>query len=265
MRTEGRGTTADVACQKFVPSTSSRRHAGDDQAKSAWVPVVSVLAFQLTTAFSSLANAADPGEKSQAESAGIERLIRETSAYVLQVPDAERYRLRASSDWTLKWQASATADPAAAGASAPKPIALAPSLVRKRFHAEIATAAQNAGVDPALVHAVIGVESAYREQAVSPKGAVGLMQVMPDTGRRYGVENLTMPSQNIRAGTRYLSDLMRMFNGDLNLVLAAYNAGENAVMRHGRRVPPYPETLRYVPRVLQQYNALRETTSAPAR
>jgi soluble lytic murein transglycosylase-like protein len=128
--------------------------------------------------------------------------------------------------------------------------------VRKRFHAEIASAAHKAGVDPALVHAVIGVESAYRENAVSPKGAVGLMQVMPETGRRYGVENLTLPSQNIRAGTRYLSDLMRMFNGDLSLVLAAYNAGENAVLRYGGRVPPYPETRQYVPRVLSIYRAL---------
>jgi soluble lytic murein transglycosylase-like protein len=82
------------------------------------------------------------------------------------------------------------------------------------------------------------------------------MQVMPETARRYGVENLTLPTQNIHAGTRYLSDLMRMFNGDLSLVLAAYNAGENAVLRHGRRIPPYAETLRYVPRVLSVYRSL---------
>jgi len=228
-------------------------------------PLAAAVAAALASPLIAWPSFANTAENGQNGSGGIDRLIRETSAYVLQVPDADRYRLRTSADWKLKSQAPAPVEAAVAKVPPPKPIALAPSLVRKRFHAEVAAAAQNAGLDPALVHAVIGVESAYREHAVSPKGAVGLMQVMPDTGRRYGVENLTMPSQNIRAGTRYLSDLMRLFNGDLNLVLAAYNAGENAVMRYGRRVPPYPETLRYVPRVLQQYNALREAASAPVR
>jgi soluble lytic murein transglycosylase-like protein len=191
------------------------------------------------------------GEAAATESVSVDRIIRDTHAYVLQVPDADRYRLRPSADWVLR----SPSQPAPVVAAAPKP-APSPALARKRFHAEIASAAHKAGVDPALVHAVIGVESAYRENAVSPKGAVGLMQVMPETGRRYGVENLTLPSQNIRAGTRYLSDLMRMFNGDLSLVLAAYNAGENAVIRYGGRVPPYPETRQYVPRVLSIYRAL---------
>ena len=129
-------------------------------------------------------------------------------------------------------------------------------LTRRPFHQEIVSAARKAGIDPALVHAVIGVESAYNARAVSPKGAVGLMQVIPDTARRYGVEDLLNPRQNLNAGTQYLSYLMRVFDGDLTLVLAAYNAGENAVLRHGRTIPPYRETRGYVPRVMRIYEAL---------
>ena len=129
-------------------------------------------------------------------------------------------------------------------------------LTRRPFHQEIVSAARKAGIDPALVHAVIGVESAYNARAVSPKGAVGLMQVIPDTARRYGVEDLLNPRHNLSAGTQYLSYLMRIFDGDLRLVLAAYNAGENAVLRHGRRIPPYAETRGYVPRVMGIYDAL---------
>jgi soluble lytic murein transglycosylase-like protein len=211
-----------------------------------------VIALAVALALQCAASAAFAKDAGQTESVSIDRIIRETHSYVLQVPDADRYRLRPSSDWVLKSQ---SAPEAAAAAPAPV-VTYARALARKRFNAEITSAAQKNGIDPALVHAVIGVESAYQERAVSPKGAVGLMQVMPDTGRRYGVENLTLPTQNLQAGTRYLSDLMRMFNGDLSLALAAYNAGENAVLRHGRRIPPYPETLRYVPRVLSVYRSL---------
>jgi hypothetical protein len=127
------------------------------------------------------------------------------------------------------------------------------------FHAEIVAAARVHGVEPALLHAVISAESAYRPKAVSHKGAQGLMQVMPATAARYGVAGnaLGEPATNIATGTRYLADLLRMFSGDLRLALAAYNAGEHAVLRHGRRVPPYPETEAYVPRVLKVYEALR--------
>ncbi|HYI87300.1 MAG TPA: lytic transglycosylase domain-containing protein [Burkholderiales bacterium] len=130
------------------------------------------------------------------------------------------------------------------------------ALARRPFHQEIVKAAQRAGIDPALVHAVIRVESAYNAGAVSPKGATGLMQVIPGTGRRFGVENLLQPGANISAGTQYLSYLMRMFKGDLSLALAAYNAGENAVVRYGNRIPPYRETQGYVPRVMKIYEAL---------
>ncbi len=127
------------------------------------------------------------------------------------------------------------------------------------FHAEIAVAARAHGIEPALLHAVISAESAYRPRAVSHKGAQGLMQLMPATAARYGVgaEALAEPATNIATGTRYLADLLRMFAGDLRLALAAYNAGEHAVLRYGRRVPPFAETQAYVPRVLKVYEALR--------
>lgn len=138
------------------------------------------------------------------------------------------------------------------------------ALARRPFHQEIVKAASKAGIDPALVHAVIRVESAYNAGAVSPKGAMGLMQVVPGTGRRYGVEDLLQPGKNISAGTQYLAYLMRLFDGDLRLVLAAYNAGEHAVLRHGRRIPPYRETMGYVPRVLSAYQALAALPPVPA-
>ncbi len=110
------------------------------------------------------------------------------------------------------------------------------------------------GIHAALLKAIIEVESAYNAQARSPKGAIGLMQVMPATAARYGHFDLYSPEQNVDVGARYLSDLLRMFGGDVRLAVAAYNAGENAVIRHGRRVPPYRETIKYVPMVLERYN-----------
>jgi soluble lytic murein transglycosylase-like protein len=138
------------------------------------------------------------------------------------------------------------------------------ALARRPFHMEIVKAAERAGIDPALVHAVIRVESAYNARAVSPKGAMGLKQVMPGTGRRFGVDDLLQPGASISAGTQYLSHLMRLFQGDLSLALAAYNAGEGAVIRYGRKVPPYRETRGYVPRVLSTYQALAALPAVPA-
>jgi soluble lytic murein transglycosylase-like protein len=133
-------------------------------------------------------------------------------------------------------------------------------LSHRLFHKAILEASRQAGVDPALVHAVIGVESAYNARAVLYKGAMGLMQVIPGTGRRYGIDDLLNPHANIRAGTQYLSYLMRIFDGDLRLALAAYNAGEHAVLRYGRSIPPYRETRAYVPRVLGIYEALADSS-----
>jgi len=114
-------------------------------------------------------------------------------------------------------------------------------------------AARDHGLDPRLLHAVIRVESAYNPRALSVKGAGGLMQLIPDTARRYGVGDVFDPTQNVYAGARYLKDLLAMFNNNLELALAGYNAGENAVIRAGNRIPNYRETLAYVPRVVNAY------------
>lgn len=127
----------------------------------------------------------------------------------------------------------------------------------KNYNAIVDSAAESAQIENALVHAVISAESGYNQNAVSPKGATGLMQLMPATARRYGVTNIYDPVQNIQAGARYLRDLMRMFNNDLRLAVAAYNAGENAVIRHGNQIPPYRETMNYVPKVMGYYNQFK--------
>ena len=117
----------------------------------------------------------------------------------------------------------------------------------------IETAAKTHGVDVALVHAVITAESGYNPRAVSRAGAQGIMQLMPDTARRFGVQNSFDAAQNIDGGVKYLRELLTMFNGNRELAVAAYNAGENAVIRHGNRIPPYAETMHYVPKVLGFY------------
>ena len=122
-----------------------------------------------------------------------------------------------------------------------------------RYSNIIQTAAKAYGVDVSLVHAVISAESGYDRYAVSRTGAMGLMQLMPDTARRYGVQNMMDPTENIHGGVRYLADLLQMFKGRLDLAVAAYNAGENAVIRAGHRVPDYAETRHYVPKVLGFY------------
>ncbi len=120
----------------------------------------------------------------------------------------------------------------------------------------IETVAQQAQLPAALLQAVIQVESAYNPKAVSPKGAVGLMQLMPATAKRYGVIDRTDPTTNLNGGARYLRDLLTLFNEDLALALAAYNAGEQAVKKYGNRIPPYQETTRYVNKVKKLYEQL---------
>jgi soluble lytic murein transglycosylase-like protein len=151
---------------------------------------------------------------------------------------------------------------AAAPAAPENPAPVHAAVVRApkagaRYADLIARVAKEQHLDPALLHAVVTVESAYNPRAKSRKGATGLMQVMPDTAKRYGVTDLTNPLENLRAGAKYLRDLLGMFDNNLRLVLAAYNAGEGAVARAGNRIPPYPETRAYVPRVLQHYESYR--------
>ncbi len=120
----------------------------------------------------------------------------------------------------------------------------------------IERAARSAAVRPELVRAVIVVESAFNPRAVSKRGAQGLMQLRPSTARRYGVSDAFDPEQNITAGAHYLRDLMARFGNDLELALAAYNAGEDAVERYGRSIPPFSETRHYVPNVMRVYRKL---------
>ncbi len=144
-----------------------------------------------------------------------------------------------------------------AGDNAPIEIRPSPVGENKPYSSLIGQVAKQERVDAALLHAVVTVESGYNPRALSPKGAAGLMQLMPDTARRYAVSNIWDPLQNLRAGARYLRDLLALFNDNLSLALAAYNAGEAAVIRAGNRIPPFSETRDYVPRVLQQYERYR--------
>ena len=124
-----------------------------------------------------------------------------------------------------------------------------------RFEATIRKHASTHGVDVNLVKAVMAAESGFNSSAISPKNAMGLMQVIPPTAARYGVtaEQLMNPERNIYAGVRYLRDLSRMFQGRPDLIIAAYNAGEGAVYKYNRRIPPYAETQNYVRTVMQYY------------
>jgi len=108
-------------------------------------------------------------------------------------------------------------------------------------------------VDPYLIYCLMSQESSFVTSATSYKGAQGLMQLMPGTAARYGVTNPYDVAQNIKGGTRYLKDLLKMFNGRVDLALAGYNAGEGAVMKYGNKIPPYDETRNYVKLILKRY------------
>jgi soluble lytic murein transglycosylase-like protein len=113
--------------------------------------------------------------------------------------------------------------------------------------------ARQYGLDPYLLHAMIKVESGYNPRALSAKGARGLMQLMPDTAHRFRVSDAFNPRENIRGGAEYVQWLLELFHGDVELALAGYHAGEQAVIRAGYRIPAYAETQNYVPRVLSHY------------
>jgi len=119
--------------------------------------------------------------------------------------------------------------------------------------------AERYGLQAALLHAVIRVESAYNPNATSPKGAAGLMQLMPATAKRYGVMDRYDPNSNLDGGAHYLQDLLKLFN-NLELALAAYNAGENAVKKYGNQIPPYKETQQYVVKVMNLYTYFQENS-----
>ncbi len=158
------------------------------------------------------------------------------------------------------------ADPAMLDRRAPaNPGAAATAVLAKLpFDALVRRAARATSVDAALLHAIIDTESGYDPQAVSGRGAIGLMQILPRTGQRFGVRRLEDPAENLRAGASYLRWLLSRFDDDVSLALAAYNAGEGAVLRYGRQVPPYPETQNYVRKVLASYSRLRGPAGADA-
>jgi soluble lytic murein transglycosylase-like protein len=138
----------------------------------------------------------------------------------------------------------------------PRPFVL-PLTAHAAYHSTLGlvhTLARQYDIEPRLIQAIITVESNFNPQAVSRAGAQGLMQLMPDTAARYQVRDPFNPQANIEGGIRYLKDLLHLFPGDLQRVLAAYNAGEQAVYQYGG-MPPYPETRRYVERVLSLYGA----------
>jgi soluble lytic murein transglycosylase-like protein len=121
------------------------------------------------------------------------------------------------------------------------------------FHRTITDISNKYGVDPELVEALVAVESGFNTHAISPKGARGLMQLMPATAKRYGMKNeqeLHIPAKNIDMGVRHLKDLLNLHNGQISLAIASYNAGQGAVSKYGQRIPQYRETMMYVPAVL---------------
>lgn len=118
----------------------------------------------------------------------------------------------------------------------------------EKYDSIIRSISNRYGIDPQLVHSIIRAESDYNPQAVSSKGAVGLMQLMPETAKAYGVKDLYDPIENIEGGIKYLSDLIKTYKQDHELILAAYNAGQEAVEKHNG-VPPFPETVDYIQRV----------------
>ncbi len=130
---------------------------------------------------------------------------------------------------------------------------------QKRYDTIIRGTAKTYKLPYTLLHAIITVESWYNPNAVSQAGAIGLMQLMPETAKRYGVINRRDVKENISGGSHYLSDLLIMFDNDIRLALAAYNAGENAVKKYENTVPPYKETQNYIKKVLKYYKKYQKT------
>jgi soluble lytic murein transglycosylase-like protein len=184
----------------------------------------------------------------------------------LEQNDSSVAEARAKVESIQKEIATAEAEPlrglAGAGISNTQDTDMAWSTGNKQIDELIRSNGARYGVDPYLIYCVMNQESNFRTAAVSGKGAQGLMQLMPDTATRYGVTNPYDPVQNIKAGTRYLKDLLKLFGGKVELVLAAYNAGEGTVMKYGNRVPPYAETKYYVRSITAKYTGGGLRTSA---
>ena len=139
------------------------------------------------------------------------------------------------------------------------------TTARKDLELMVQQWAPQYSVDPALVMALIAAESNFNPKAVSPKKAQGLMQLIPATARRFGVDNALNPAQNIEGGVKYLKHLLALYSGDVRLALAAYNAGEGAVAKYSGRIPPYPETQNYVYQVGKKLGEARRAAEPPAK
>lgn len=135
-------------------------------------------------------------------------------------------------------------------------------LTRVELHSAISKSSSKHGVDPELIEALIAIESGFNMHAISPKGARGLMQLMPATAKRYGMKNeqeLHVPSKNIDMGVWHLKELLNLHNGQVALAIASYNAGQGAVTKHGQRIPSYRETMLYVPAVMSYMARLADS------
>ena len=170
--------------------------------------------------------------------------------HISNIPDSEQYR-------RLEPASAPDGGDARIARDSPAGDGAADTGSRRPYGAVVAQVAGRYGIEAALLHAVISVESGYNARAVSKRGAAGLMQLMPATARRFGVSDVFDPADNVRAGAQYLTELLKLFDNDIRLALAAYNAGEAAVIKYGRRIPPYRETAAYVPRVVDFYRKFR--------
>ncbi|WP_336970718.1 lytic transglycosylase domain-containing protein [Sphingobium aromaticiconvertens] len=188
------------------------------------------------------------------------RIVAAPRATLTTPPDVARIiGVKAPEDKSRKGGKRKVAEPAAAAPAGTRAIAYMPGSSATVYDPHILAAAQAYRIDPLFLHAIIGTESTYKPVALSHAGARGLMQIMPDTGSRFGVaaETLYDPATNIDTGARLLKTLQARYGRDFNLILAAYNAGEGAVARYGNRIPPYRETQDYVVKVMGRYAALR--------
>lgn len=206
-----------------------------------------ILAFAMLTSPALLA-AAEGNVWSYEDSDGV--------THFSNVPDNSRYRLYLKTPGSYRLKPEFYSGGAVKTSSPSRALTIGQDNLP--YAAMVAAAATEQQLDPALLHAIIHVESRHNPAALSPKGAMGLMQVLPETARRMGIDSISTPAANINAGARYMRFLLDIFGKDVQLALAAYNAGENAVIRHGNKIPPYPETLAYVPAVITAYHQLRK-------
>ena len=249
------GTPRVIVLQNFV--LAKRPRHSRIRSLTTWPKIAERMRLPIILAFV-LAVAAAPA------AAAIYSLVDENGAARLTELPLEGYMLARNDAPTAALQidpaaAPTTGTPIRRTARAPAPVPV--RVIHRPYSDLVAKVAREQQVDAALLHAVVTVESGYNARALSPKGARGLMQLMPGTAQRFGVKDSWNPLQNLRGGARYLRHLLLVFNNNLNLALAAYNAGEGAVIDSGRTIPPYPETRQYVPRVLERYEFYRGARS----